>query len=266
MIYMKKLLTILFSIFLSVNLFAQVDYSFGNIKHKREKGNVPIIGIKGGLSHYYMHFAYEKYNKLPDDFILKPGFGLYVEYPVQKVRGLAVSGEVMMIERGFQKSFDFRGDMPEVDNIKANYLDIRIPITYYFMYADLLNPYVYFAPGFGLCYGGEFAKTFPNNPEYNTSVNVANSDAMNAFDICIALGAGVRYNIHFQVFTLVLKLDGSFNLGMLNTNGASDPVYVDNIAYHIKDDSRRNRGFELMFSVGIPLKFNRLHDACWGWK
>ena len=104
MTYMKKLLTILFSIFLSVNLFAQVDYSFGNIKHKREKGNVPIIGIKGGLSHYYMHFAYEKYNKLPDDFILKPGFSLYVEYPVQKVKGLAVSGEVMMIERGFQKS------------------------------------------------------------------------------------------------------------------------------------------------------------------
>lgn len=263
---MKKLLTILFFVLLSWNLTAQVDYSFGNVKHRRDRGVVPTIGIKGGLTHYYMHFAYDRYNKLADDFLLKPGFGLYIEYPIKKVRGLAVSGEIMMVERGFQKSFDFRGDMPEVDCIKANYIDIRIPIIYYLRPTELLSPYIFAAPDFGLCYGGEFSKTFSENPEYNTSVDISNSDAMHQFDISLAVGAGVRYNIHFQVFTLVLKLDGSYNFGFLNTNGASESNYVDNLAYHVKDDSRFNRGFEVMFSIGLPLKFNFLHDSCWGWR
>ena len=264
---MKKLLTILFFIVLSWNLSAQVvDYSFGNVKHKRDRGVVPTIGIKGGLTNYYMHFAYDNYNKLSNDIVLNPGFGVYIEYPVKKLRHWAVSGEVMMVERGFKKSFKFRGDMPEVDQIKANYLDIRIPIIYYIHPTNLLTPYLFVAPDFGFCYGGEFTKTFSDNPEFNSSVDISNSDAMSSFDVSLAMGAGLRYNIHFQVFTLVLKLDGSFNLGFLNTNGATEPTYVDNIAYHVKDDSRRNRGVEVMFSIGIPLKFNRLHDSCWGWK
>ena len=208
---MKKLLTILFFVFLGIEITAQVDYSFGNIKHRRDRGVVPIIGIKGGLTHYYMDFAYAKYDKLPDDFIMNPGFGLYVEYPIKKVkklRGLAVGGELMMIERGFQKSFKFRDEMPEVDRIKANYIDLRIPITYYIHQANLLSPYVFVAPDFGFCYGGEFSKTFEENPEYNTTVDISKSNAMRSYDISLAVGAGLRYNINFQVFTLVLKLDG----------------------------------------------------------
>lgn len=263
---MKKLLAILFFIVLGVNLTAQVDYSFGNVKHKRDKSNVPTVGIKGGLTKYSMHFAYDKYNTLSDDFILKPGFGIFVEYPIKKLRNISVAGELMMIERGFRKSFTFRNEMPEVDEIKAKYIDVRIPITYYFRSAEVLNPYVFVAPDFGMCYGGEFSKTFSENPEYNTSVDISKSDAMRSFDLSLAVGVGVRLNIHFQVFTMVLKLDGSYNFGLLNTNSISQPIYIDNLAYHVKDDSRYNRGFEVMFSVGIPLKFNFLHDSCWGWK
>ena len=263
---MKKLFTILFFIALSLSVTAQVDYSFGNVKHKRSKSNIPTVGVKGGLTHYGMHFAYDTYNKLPDDFVLKPGFGVFVEYPSKRLRGISISGEVMMIERGFKKSFKFRGVMPEVDEIKANYLDVRIPITYYFMTAKETNPYIFVAPDFGLCYGGQFSKTFPENPEYDTSIDVSKSDAMSPFDVSLAAGLGVRFNLNFQVFTMVLKIDGSYNFGFLNTNGSNEPIYIPNLAYHIKDDSRTNRGFELMLSVGIPLKFNLLHDSCWGWK
>lgn len=262
---MKKLFTLLFLVVLSLNVMAQVDYSFGNIKHKREKSTIPTIGIKGGLTSYHMHFAYDKYNKLSDDFVLKPGFGLYIEYPIKRLKGFTVGGEVMMIERGYRKSFKFRGDMPEVDEIKASYLDLRIPITYYFRHTEVLNPYIFIAPDFGFCYGGEMSKTFADNQENNTSVNLSKSDAMNSLDISLAAGVGIRYNIHFQVFTMVLKLDGSYNFGLLNTNGAKEPKYADNLAYHVKDDSRFNRGFEVMFSIGLPLKFNFLHDSCWGW-
>ena len=129
----------------------------------------------------------------------------------------------------------------------------------------MFNPYIFIAPDFGYCYGGEMSKTYADNQDYNTSVNLSKTDAMNALDISLAAGIGVRFNIHFQVFTMVLKLDGSYNFGLLNTNGAKEPKYVDNLAYHVKDDSRFNRGFEVMFSIGLPLKFNFLHDSCWGW-
>lgn len=264
---MKKLFAILFFIALAVNLTAQVDYSFGNVKHKRDKSTVPTIGIKGGLTNYHMHFAYDKYNKLSNDFVLKPGFGLFIEYPLKKsLKNFAIGGEVMMINRGFRKSFNFRGYMPEVDEINTKYLDVRIPITYYFRNTEILNPYIFAAPDFGFCYSGEFTKTFSENPEYNQSLDISDSDAMSSFDISLAVGAGIKYNIHFQMFSIVLKLDASYNFGFLNTNNASEPVYVDNIAYHVKDDSRRNRGLEFMLSIGVPLKFNKLHDSCWGWK
>ena len=156
--------------------------------------------------------------------------------------------------------------MPEVDEINTKYLDVRIPITYYFRNTEVLNPYIFAAPDFGFCYSGEFTKTFSENPEYNQSLDISDSDAMSSFDISLAVGAGIKYNIHFQMFSIVLKLDASYNFGFLNTNNASEPVYVDNIAYHVKDDSRRNRGLEFMLSIGVPLKFNKLHDSCWGWK
>ena len=263
---MKKLLAILFFVVLCFNLSAQVDYSFGNVKHKRDKSNIPTIGVKGGLTSYHMHFAYDKYNKLPDDLALKPGFGLFIEYPMKRLKGFSIAGELMMIGRGYKKSFDFRGTMPEVDEIKANYLDVRIPITYYFMSSMVVNPYIFAAPDFGYCYGGQISKTFSENPEYNKSVDISKSNAMNSFDMSVAMGAGIRFNMHFQVFTMILKLDGSYNLGLLNTNGTTEPIYVDNLAYHIDDYSRMNRGFEFMLSLGIPLKFNLLHDSCWGWK
>lgn len=263
---MKKLLTLVFFVALGWNLTAQVDYSFGNIKHKRDRGVVPTIGIKGGLTSYVMSFAYDKYDKLKNDMVFKPGFGVFVEYPMKKLKGFSIAGELMMIERGVRKSFDFRGDMPEVDEIKANYIDVRIPVTYYFMRSALINPYVFVAPEFGLCYGGEFSKTFSENPEYNTSVNMSNSDALTPYDLFLAAGAGVRFNIHFQVFTLVLKLDASYHFGMLDNNGAKEPTNVDRLAYYVDDQSRRSSGFEFMFSIGVPLKFNFLHDACWGWK
>lgn len=263
---MKRLLALLFFIFLSLVLTAQaVDYGFGKVKHKRNRKVVPTIGIKVGLTHYYMDFAYDKYNRLPDDFILKPGFGLFIEYPLKKLNGLSIGCDIMMIERGFQKSFYFRGDMPEVDRINAKYIDVRIPIVYYFLTTSQINPYIIAAPDFGLCYGGEFSKTFPENPNFNQYVDISKSDAMNQFDFSLAFGAGVRYSIPFQAFTLVLKIDGSYNFGFLDTNGASESYHNDNITYQISDESRRNRGFELMLSVGIPLKFNTTHDACWGW-
>ena len=214
-----------------------------------------------------MHFAYDKYNKLSNDFVLKPGFGLFIEYPLKKsLKNFAIGGEVMMINRGFRKSFNFRGYMPEVDEINTKYLDVRIPITYYFRNTEVLNPYIFAAPDFGFCYSGEFTKTFSENPEYNQFLDISDSDAMSSFDISLAVGAGIKYNIHFQMFSIDLKLDASYNFGFLNTNNASEPVYVDNIAYHVKDDSRRNRGLEFMLSIGVPLKFNKLHDSCWGWK
>ena len=263
---MKKLISILFFVALSLNLAAQHDFSFGNATNNRDKSIVPIVGIKAGLTSYHMDFAYEEYNKLPNDMVLKPAFGFFVEFPMKLVNGLSVGVDLLMINRGFRKSFDLRGEVKEIDEISAQYFDVRIPLTYYFFDAKKLTPYIFVAPDFALCYAGEFSKSFPDNSDYNTTVDVSKSDALSSYDVCLALGAGFRYNLRLRSFTMTFKLDGAYNLGFLNTNGATESNYADKITYNIDDEGRLNRGLEFMLSIGIPLKFNRTYDACRGWR
>lgn len=263
---MKKLISILFFVALSVNLVAQHDFSFGNVRNNREKSSAPIAGVKVGLTSYHMDFAYKKYNKLPNDMVLKPAFGLFIEYPVKLINGLSIGADFLMINRGFRKSFDLRGEVKETDEISAQYFDIRIPVTYYLFNSRKLTPYIFVAPDFALCYAGTFSKSFPDYPDYNTSVDVSKSDALSSYDICLALGAGLRYNLRLRSFTMTFKLDGAYNLGFLNTNGATESNYVDKITYNVEETGRFNRGLEFMLSVGMPLKINRTYDACRSWR
>ena len=264
---MKKLFVILMLLFaVGFQAMAQVDYSFGNMKRSRKLKNIPYIGIKGGLTAYDMHFSNKSYNDLSSDIVLKPGFGVYVEFPVSKPRGLSFGGDLMMIERGMKKSFNHLG-VKEVNQIESKYVDLRIPVRYYFLISDYVNPYVFGAVDAAFCYGGTDKVTFPDGEYNGSSVDISQSDAViTPFDLSLMLGGGVRFNVIFESFTLAIKLDAAYNFGLLNVKSKVEGQPVNVYAYHTEDtQSWRNTGVELMLSIGIPLKFNRMHDSCWGW-
>ena len=267
---MKKITFILMLLIaFSFQAMAQVDYSFGNIKKSRKLKSIPYVGIKGGLTFYDMHFSDKAYNKLSGEMRMKPGFGVFIEVPFNKPRGLAVGMELLMIERGMKKSFDHLG-VKEINQIDSKYLDFRIPITYYFLISDYVNPYVFAAIDAAFCYGGTDKVEFPDEEYQGSSVDISQTDAvLKQYDFSLIAGAGIRFNIIFETFTMPVKIDASYNFGLMNVKSTPDEINPVNIyAYHTDEDNNdkwRNKGFEIMLSIGIPLKFNRMHDSCWGW-
>lgn len=247
---------------------AQVDYSFGHVSRKRDFKHVPTLGIKGGLSIYDMSFSIKDYNDLPGKYVMNPGFGLFVEYDLnlRKLQGLTIGAEIMSLSRGYMKEFDFRGNIHEIDKMDSKYIDLRIPVSYYFNDAAV-SPYIFVAPDLAFCYGGTWSKTFPDGELDDISVNISESDAViKPFDISLNMGAGVRFKIKRPVYTVIIKLDGSYNFGFMNVKSKENGKPTDVFAYSFDEEKRHNRGFEFMLSIGMPLKLNLKHDACWGWR
>lgn len=265
---MKKLTAILiFVLALGFQTVAQVDYSFGNIKKKRNMRNVPTIGIKGGYTMNNMHFANKVYNDLSGDGVNAPAYGLFLEFPSSKYLGFSLGFELLMVQRGMTKDFMFRNLYHEIDKVETKYIDFRIPVTYYFFRYSVINPYIFVAADFAWCYSGVVSKNFPDNSDWNLSVDMSKSDAvMRPYDISAIAGVGLRFNLNFEVFTIVIKLDADYNFGLINTIPSEKGTPIDVNAYTFdKDDTRTNRGLEFMVSIGLPLKFNFARDACTRW-
>lgn len=269
---MRKILAITIILFaFCFQTLAQADYGFGNVvKKKRDLKHIPTVGVKGGLGFYDMSFSDKNYDKLPGKLVMNPGFGVFVEYDVniKYMQGLAIGAEIMSIGRGYQKEFMFRNTIREIDKMSTKYLDIRIPISYYFVNDNTISPYIFVAPDFGYCYGGTWSKSFPDDDEVDDiSVDISQSDAVIApFDISLNMGAGVRFKVIRPVYTIIFKLDGSYNMGLLNVKPSNNGQPIDVYAYTFDDkEIRRNHGIEIMLSIALPLQFNKHHDACWGW-
>lgn len=248
-----------------LNAEAAWDYGFG-YKPRSSRKNVPVIGVKGGFTFYEMRFSDNYYDGLKLDKLNSPGFGMFAEFPFEDFPKMSIGVDILMIERGMSKSFNFRETISEIDRIDAKYIDLRIPVTYYFLDTYAINPYVFVAADVAFCFGGQVSKEFPNGELPNVSVDISKSDAvMSPFDLSAVFGAGLRYKISFKRFTLPIKLEADYNLGLLNTLSSTNGTPIDVYAYTFEKETRKNRGFEIMLSIGIPLKFEKHFDPCSSW-
>lgn len=271
---MRRFLTIIvLLIAVGFQAAAQVDYSFGNIKKKHGKTDVPIGGFKGGFTFYNMHFSDKDYNKLPGKNVTAPGYGIFVEYPMRTMKDMTIGVEVMMIEKGYIKEFNARPNgvnIPKIEQINAKYIDVRVPFSYRFMAKNVINPYVFAAADVSFCYAGEQKHEFPENDEIQTqSVDLSKSDGvMKQLDISVLAGAGLRFNIRVNRSVVVLKLDGAYNFGIMNVKSNVDGDITNVNAWQQSETKEKwyNRGIELMVSLGIPLKYDRREGACKKWK
>lgn len=263
---MKKIVAIII-LLMAFGLIAEAawDYGFG-YKPRSSRKNVPVIGVKGGFTFYGMRFSDKYYDGLKMDKLNSPGFGLFAEFPIEDFPKMSIGVDILMIERGMKKAFQFRETISEIDRIDAKYIDLRIPVTYYFLDANAINPYVFAAADVAFCYGGQISKEFPNGELPNVSVDLSKSDAvMSPLDISAVMGVGLRYKMAFKRFTMPIKLEADYNLGLLNTMSSTKGTPIDVYAYTFEKETRKNRGFEIMLSIGIPLKFEKHFDPCAGW-
>ena len=242
------------------------DYGFG-YKKPHSKNNSPVIGLKLGYTSYAMTFSDEYYNNLPMTNLQKPGFGLFLEVPFRRVPCFSIGLEFLMVERGMTKTFTFRQKIKENDQIDAKYIDVRVPLTCYFFNDYAVNPYIFAAADLALCFGGTMSKEFPNGECENKYVDIAKSDAViSPYDFSVLAGIGLRFKLNFTRFVMPIKIECDYNLGLLNNMSKVEGTPIDVYAYSFEPSERKSHGVEFMISIGIPLKFKTIYDACRSWK
>ncbi|MGN0033700.1 MAG: outer membrane beta-barrel protein [Candidatus Limimorpha sp.] len=261
---MRKFFICLLFLSSLVNLQAQ---SRGSYYDRNQKFNATLIGLKAGFSSYNMAFGNMPYSDADNNNISNLTFGAFVEMPIKSVYGLSVGAEAVMLERGYDIKYRFRDVIDSEDVLEARYIDFRLPVSYRFLPSKLVNPYVFIAPGIGFCYAGENRQTIGDL--YSYSIDIRESDAViNNIDFGFAFGAGLRCNLPINWYYVVLKLDVSYYLGLMNTYSKKvldgDCSYIN--VFAVGDNTfttRYNRGFEATISIGFPL-IRQSHDACMG--
>ena len=243
----------------------------------QQRGEKVAIGIRvGGNLPSYLYTDNEELKNLDSDSLLMrvtPMLGLQVEIPL--LGGVVyVAPEVSFTQRGDSRLFT---SVP-LDTLvryqaRVNYLEARLPISIALPITPNFKPYVFAAPLFGLALPtvGLFASeikqySLDKNKTLDNTVAVDSSN-MAPYDYGVTVGAGLRYRINFSSFSLVLKVEGGYHLGLCDTY--SEQEHLDQAqalnanAYNI-NGKRLNRGIEGSITIAIPLDFHSADD-CFYW-
>ncbi len=272
---MKKIF-LLFACFVCFvgSMMAQDGLVFNKFQKKGDKDrtNAVMIGVKGGLNMASMLFTDEALRNLDESTMMRPIGGVFVEFPIKG--GLSLAPEFMLVGRGTDKSYVAREEQEQnITNVMTNYtiesfyLDLRIPVIYRFNVTDWFNPYIFAAPDAGFRLGGNISLNKVQDgvvlEEESMSVEIGNAN-MKGFTMSVLAGVGFRFNIDFQRFTLVTKIEAAYNYGFIDTYSPmekDDSAMSTNVnAYNITG-YRFNRGIEAMISIGLPLKFSK-NNGC----
>lgn len=267
---MKKTILVL----LILALVGQMTAQQTNDNKRRE---AVAIGVRFGgnlASYYYTENA--DLNELPFDTLMnrvRPILGLNVEIPL--FNGLMyVAPEVSFTGRGDSRVFHSSSWNADVCyKAKVNYLEARLPISVAIPATKWLKPYVFVAPSFALALDtvGPMVSTIEqyslDNPQsFADQVAVTNSN-MAPYDFGLLAGAGLRFLINFKSFALVVKAEGGYHLGFLDTYSEQEhqnQANAQNVnAYNIKGN-RLNRGIEAAITIALPLSFHS-GDDCFYW-
>lgn len=252
----------------------------------RHSYNAVGIGIKGGLSlPNYHYIGYGDLNALDADTLwrnrIRPVGGLTVEIPMSD--HFYVSPELLYAQRGDARLFFNVPSQKLIRYVaKINYLDFRLPFSYVIPIKGPLKPYVFAGVEFCLVMPTIHLDSLPPLLHDSIDINLSgsfvqdeievevNNANMFPFDLGLFGGVGARYTLEFARFALVLKLEASYSVGLLNTYSVLEResgVPAANLGTggtHYSLGQRYNRGIECLFSVVLPLKF-RPGDACSHW-
>ena len=262
---MKKLLLILIAVMCSCSLMAQ----YGSTSHSTRKA--VGIGLKGGLGlPSYAYFGDADKSALGYDSIMnriKPLYGVFVEIPIGD--HFYVSPEVSLVNRGDARLYESSVWNTMVRyQASVSYLELRVPVSMVLPVGEVVQPYVFAAPTFGLALpmGDITLQSFDNPQSINHSVAIDSSN-MAPYDLGLTAGVGMRFNMDFSRFSLVVKLEAAYSHGLLDTYSVAehnDQAPAANVNAYNVIGQRLNRGFECALSIVLPLKFAP-GDACSNW-
>lgn len=224
--------------------------SIGRMDAQQINDNV-LFGIKGGVNFPRLYFRDGNLQSLPHDFLVYPNVSVFVEFKLFSRHTLGV--ELNCQQRGGATTYIYETDYKVTYKIRARYISLRLPMTYYFFNSQTIAPYLFLAPDFGYAYNGDIFLTQPGLPISEVSVSINDSN-IRRFNFGAVAGIGVRKNANLNNWTVVLKADLALNWGHLNSFSPAeenDTATPTNVHAYNSQGKRLITGVELNLSIGI---------------
>ena len=215
------------------------------------------VGVRMGLHLADMVYSHNPVDRYSHSMLPSPMVGLSTSVHLGD-GGFSMWPEVSMVQRGVALQW------LDVDyQLKADYLDFRLPLVYSFRLSDKSwSPYLLAGPTLGLAYGGRIDYSAFDYPD-GVSRDITDADLAMA-DMGLLLGVGLDWMSKIGKLPLLLSLEAVYNMGLSNTfsyrevqgrSGSDAPSVIGNPFFgaELWQGNRYSRGMELAFRVSIPL-------------
>ncbi len=222
-----------------------------------DRSSVVTIGLKGGLVLPHFYYSDVALKGLPHDLMLRPAAGISVDIPFGDWQ---FSPQAMYYGMGMSSTYIYKHDYEVHYLVYSNYLDLRMSVSYRFRLERNIFAYAYVSPGMGVILNGSLTLTQQglDIPESNLEMTKANMNDINAF---ISTGLGIQYYVNMPRFSLTFKIETGYNFGFLNTfsmKEKDETALPTNVYAYNNTGERFARGVEILGSIGLPLKFDKI--------
>lgn len=254
----------------SKKFFITLLLSCGLLSHglmaQEETGSKWYWGVAGGV-----HSSRMSFSDIDKEY-----------FPTNKNRYSGVASLFLQGEFGRQKQFGIRpqvsilnrgGKLTEIYNsgygtttedinytLKANYLDVRVPLIYNFGKASSsVRPYVFVAPVVGFVIGGniKLQEDFTDQSYLGYDLDVSDANMASTY-VAGQAGVGLKFALPVGDRRCYLGIEASYELGLTDTYGSKEK---DGEAYDVAqlftsnyqiNGTRKLSGFEVQAVLSIP--------------
>ena len=219
-----------------------------------------FFGIKGGINSPRLYYTDKNLKTLPHDFMVKTSIGVFGELPISN--NLTLTPEVNYQQRGGSTSYIYNQQYDVTYKLEANYISLRIPLTFYINGSNNISPYMFAGPDTGYVIDGQIMLSQPGLPIPESHVETNNANMKNLYFGLLG-GLGIRFNINLSYVTFVIKTDAALNWGLSDT--FSDEEHQEtanptNVHAYNHQGHRLSRGLEAHISIGYISR--KSDDVC----
>ena len=227
-----------------------------------DRSNVTTMGIKGGVGAPSFFYSHPVLTKTPRDWFFRPLGGLFVEIPINE---WTITPSVMYTGLGFSTTYTYKDNYEVHYLVRSNYVDYRIAVAYRKRLTRDVFVYSFLSPGLGVLIDGDLSLSQPGLEFPNVSLEMTNAN-MRETNIFLVGGIGAQYYINMPRFSLTMKLEVGYNHGISNTFSRKEveETAIPTNVYAYNTGKRYARNVEVLFHIGLPLKFDSLKCGTFG--
>ena len=266
----KRLVILVFSVFAVMSTQAQFAKP---LKKKAKAKKVFSLGLTGSFAANDM--IYSAVSKSQFKPVFGPTFGLVAEW--NTMQRLSVGVDVSYAMRATQKAFatELLTSYSTTTFARVNYnmslkgIELRIPVSFYFVESEWVRPYVYVAPRVSIWIDGSarWERAYDDASSPPMVFESALTDAMTQpYDISAEAGVGVCGKVKIGRRYLFVKLDLGYGVSVLsNFSRGEVNEEVTFVGWgdieHERLGQRRLQNLEARLTLLVPLQ-KPAADAC----